>query len=41
LDRILDYVQVAKAEGLNILIGGDQWAEGELGKVYFFKPTRN
>jgi acyl-CoA reductase-like NAD-dependent aldehyde dehydrogenase len=39
LERIMNYMEVAKAEGLKILTGGERLTDGELSKGYFFKPT--
>ena len=36
LDKVSGYMDVAKSEGVNILIGGER---ADLGKGFFFKPT--
>ncbi|PAX51426.1 aldehyde dehydrogenase [Brunnivagina elsteri CCALA 953] len=39
LERVCKYMDIARAEGANILIGGEIAAEGNLKDGYFFKPT--
>ena len=39
LDRVLNYIDVCKRGGNNILTGGRQPDDGELGKGYYLEPT--
>jgi len=39
LDKIHRYVELGKAEGAKLLLGGERATEGELAKGYFYKPT--
>ncbi|MEA5568147.1 aldehyde dehydrogenase family protein [Anabaena sp. UHCC 0399] len=39
LQRVNDYMKVAREEGAEILIGGEIATEGELKQGYFFQPT--
>lgn len=39
LDSIHQYVEIGKAEGARLLIGGERATEGELAKGSFYKPT--
>ncbi len=39
MQKILEYVEIAKQEGGRVLTGGEQIVEGELAKGAFLKPT--
>lgn len=39
MEKILNYVQIAKDEGATIFCGGERLTDGELGKGAFIKPT--
>ncbi|MEA5572011.1 aldehyde dehydrogenase family protein [Calothrix sp. UHCC 0171] len=39
LQRVSEYMDIAREEGANILIGGEVAVEGALKEGYFFKPT--
>jgi aldehyde dehydrogenase (NAD+) len=39
LDKVSGYVEVARAEGDEIIIGGERASEDPLGRGYFFQPT--
>lgn len=39
MNKILDYIEIAKQEGGKVLCGGERATEGELGKGAFLKPT--
>ena len=39
MNKILDYIQIAKDEGGKVLVGGERATEGELAKGAFLKPT--
>ncbi|BAZ40076.1 aldehyde dehydrogenase [Calothrix sp. NIES-4101] len=39
LQRVSEYMDIARQEGANILIGGEVAVEGSLKEGYFFKPT--
>ncbi len=39
LSKIHQYVELGKAEGAKLLVGGERATEGKLAKGYFYKPT--
>ncbi len=39
LSKIHQYVELGKAEGAKLLLGGERATEGKLAKGYFYKPT--
>ncbi|HIW75061.1 MULTISPECIES: aldehyde dehydrogenase family protein [Gordonibacter] len=39
MNKILDYIEIAKQEGGRVLCGGERATEGELAKGAFLKPT--
>ena len=39
MNKILDYIQIAKDEGGKVLVGGERATEGDLAKGAFLKPT--
>ncbi|RNL48120.1 aldehyde dehydrogenase family protein [Paraeggerthella hongkongensis] len=39
MNKILEYVEIAKQEGGRVLVGGERATEGELAKGAFLKPT--
>jgi aldehyde dehydrogenase (NAD+) len=39
MKRILNYIEIGKKEGANLLIGGNRLTDGNLSKGYFIAPT--
>jgi betaine-aldehyde dehydrogenase len=39
MNTVLDYIEIGKNEGAELLCGGSRIMEGELGKGYFVEPT--
>jgi len=39
MQKVLEYIDIAKAEGAELLCGGQQATEGELSKGFFVQPT--
>lgn len=39
MKRVLDYIEIGKAEGAKLVLGGYRYTEGECAKGYFIKPT--
>ncbi|MBD2041614.1 aldehyde dehydrogenase family protein [Microcoleus sp. FACHB-672] len=39
LQRVMDYMEVARSEGAKILTGGERATEGPIKKGFFFQPT--
>jgi acyl-CoA reductase-like NAD-dependent aldehyde dehydrogenase len=39
MKRILDYIEIGKKEGAELVTGGKAYSEGECGRGYFIQPT--